>query len=48
MVMGIMPLVQKVHPHRELKPHREHRECGYLVVVGTVWVQFPTWVTFLH
>ena len=35
MVVGTVPLVQKGHPHRELNPWRENRECRYMGVVGT-------------
>ena len=36
MMVGTVPLVQESHPHRDLSPHKECKECMYMgVVMGT-------------
>ena len=36
MMVGTVPLVQESHPHRDLSPHKECKECRYMgVVMGT-------------
>ena len=33
MMVGTVPLEQKGHPHKELSPHKECKECRHMGVV---------------